>query len=247
MNPILIISIFIIPFFKDIFSAIGSSREAKAVFVLIGGFLLYGYFKKEQEKADYSGASDAPPENLKFAEWAKRMHAALHPVLPYKVPEWIPILGGYFDDGTNENEVKQIAKEVGLVKGYAKLSEAYKVLFGDDLQQALIADDVLNDFNVAYQGTAGTATPKATPNTTTPTNGTRGLTVGAKIYSYGGWIVSNINNTPIRNSVLGEAWQIVDWKTETIRNTSGIWVQVKKKDINQVTVYKIFSKGLYFK
>jgi hypothetical protein len=246
MNPILIFSLIIIPFFKDITKAIGDSKEAKAFLILVSGYFLYSYFKKKQDQADYSGSADAPQENLKYAEWAKRMHSALHPFLPYKVPTWIPILGGYFADGTNEKEVELIAKEVGLVKGYAKLSEAYKVLFGDDLQASLLEDGVLQIFNTAYQNASGSTAPRPTPNTNVP-SGERQLTKGATIYAYAGWRLRTINGAIVRNTTAGEEFQIVSWKTETIAGTTGIWVEVKKKGITNITTYKIFLKGLYFK
>lgn len=224
MNPLLIFSIFIVPFFKDAFAGIGNSKTAKAIFLLIGGYFLYSYFAKKQKEAEYLSG------NSRFGEWAKRMHAALHPVLPYKVPEWIPILGGYFDDGTNETEVISIAKEVGLVKGRTDLIDAYKVLFGDDLEQSLLNDDVLTEFNAAYNSASGVST--------VPTPTTRYIKAGNEYKVRAGYNVRQFDNVgkPVRKTIENEYFDVVEiWKNKTLSGVKDTFCRCRKYS----NIYKI--------
>lgn len=157
----------IVVFFKDLFKGAGKSRESKILLVSVVLYFLYIYLKKKEDEADYQKL------NNKAGTWAMRLHKALHPILPVKVP-----LFGYFDDGTNESEVIAVANEMGKLdkagtnENLAEVQNAFKVLYGDDLKEALLSDKVLEDFEAAYDAAiAGTTANNAGTVLSSPATG----------------------------------------------------------------------------
>lgn len=150
--------------------------------------------------------------------------------------------GGFLDLGwgTDEDVIIQVANQVKAQGINDLVIEKYRALYNRSLNNDLTSDGVF----ITYYNIINGVTPAK--NNTGGTSD-RQLTKGATIYGRGGYNIRTIYGAVVRMSIAGEAWQIVNWKTETYGGTNGIWVEVKKKDINIVTTYKIFVKGLYFK
>ena len=150
----------ILLFFKDLFKSDGTkkapNKEAKIFMVSIVLYLVYKYLKNKEDETNYQKLNNTA------GTWAMRLHKALHPFLPVKIP-----LIGYFDDGTDEKEVIAVATEMGQAdkagsdSNLSEVQTAFKVLYGDDLKEALLSDDVLEDFENAYDSAvAGKLTAK---------------------------------------------------------------------------------------
>lgn len=154
----IIIAIFIT--LRKEFSKIFQSKEIKALTITIVVYYIY-QSQKLKEKAEKYDQAGNPVGTL-----ARRLHNALHPYIKAK----IPVLG-YLDDGTNEEEVIAVGYEIGKLNKLSELGEAYYAIYSDNLNDALISDDVLQDFQTAYdQGRAGQAINKPSGSNTTQIN-----------------------------------------------------------------------------
>lgn len=216
MNPIFIISFFILPFLKDLFSGAGKifdSREGKAILVLIGGYLLYSYFNNKQKQQDYLSGNNTAG-NL-----AIRMNAALHPFLNFKIP-----LLGYLDDGTDEAAVKQIAVEAKQANAVPQLFDAYKTLYNSDLAAELVNEGVSDIFNAAVNGTAVGAT--------TGTTGTTGnyIVSGKEYRVKSGWNVRDfVTEKSLRLTVENEYFDVLEiYKNKTVGGIKSTWIRGRK-------------------
>lgn len=208
------IFIAVITLFWDKIGTLFASKESKILILAVVFYYLYDRQKTKEENEKL--LTDFTNTDNKAGQWAVKLWNALHPIIKLKVPEWVPILGGYFDDGTDEDTVEAVAKECGKTKSIADLVKAYKSLYGDDLLKALEDDDVLEIFNAAYNGTTGTTTP------TTPGTGTTSQYIkSGKSYKVkGGWNIrafDNVGNPTGTKTVENQVWNVIEiWKNKTL-------------------------------
>lgn len=196
------------------------------IILAVGGAYVANKFIAGYSKSNVEDSAGTNTKDGIAASYAIRLYEAM--------------FGGlFFGLGTDDAEIKAVATLVKADKNNELVIAKYRTLYGNSLNTDLQKDGVFNDY---YNIINGTTTPTNTGGTKTRT-----FSVGATIYGFGGYNVRTINGAFVRSSVNMEEWQIVNWKTETLAGTKGVWVEVKKKGINIVTTYKIISKGLYFK
>lgn len=218
------IFIAVITLFWDKISSLFASKESKIVILAVVFYYLYDKQKTKEtnEKllSDFSGKEDDA------GIWAIDMWNALHPYLQFKVPTWVPILGGYFDDGTDEKAVERIGYECGKYKAIKKLVDAYKSLYGDDLKAELKAEGVLDIFEKAYNGTSTTKPGDVGTKTKGGSNGTKYIYSGKTYKVKGNYNLRNfdvVGEPSGKKTVENEEWNVLEiWTNRTLGKGSNL-------------------------
>lgn len=177
-------------FFRDLFKA----KEMKILAIGIAIYFIYNILRK-REITQKAKDNIINPEN----SLATRLFNAMHPVFITPIP-----FIGHLPDGTNKNEVKAAAYEIGQRNNYKKVSEAYTALFNLQLDKELQSENVFDLFNQEFNkgrlnpGEITTVTTATRLNSTVLTN-TRGfrLEVGKRYITGGAYYLRNTNNTTI--------------------------------------------------
>lgn len=213
----------VIALFKDTFSGLFKSREIKVVAVLGVAYYLYTKLKKDEDKD--AVAANLP--NNAAAMFAQQLHNAFHPLVS------TPIFGWYPPDGTDENAVKSIATQMGNLKNYTAVSEAYTTLFNLKLDTELRSEGVFDTFFNAYNS-ASVSSVSATNNPIVQTSNTvnkTNLKKGDKVYTAGGWNLRSTNApyAAIDKTVVAQDWILYNNPYyATISGTAGWWVVVEQ-------------------
>jgi hypothetical protein len=212
------IFIAVITLFWDKISTLFASKEAKILVLAVVFYYIYSRQKKKEDNEKL--LTDFTKEDNEAGIWAVDIWNALHPILKFKIASWVPILGGYFDDGTDEETVKRVATECGQKKSITALVEAYKSLYGDDLMVELKNDDVLDIFKNAYNGIDTTDTSGTKTNTTTGTNTTKYIKSGNSYKVKGGWNLrafDGVGNPTGTKTVENQTWNVFEiWTKKTL-------------------------------
>lgn len=204
--------------FKDTFSDLFKRKEVQFILIGLGAYYVYTTTKKKEEREEIQ--NNLP--NNEAALLAQRLFNAFHPLVSE------PIFGWYPPDGTDENAVKAIAIQMGKLKNYAAVSEAYKSLFSTSLDADLRSEGVTDLFFNNYNAQSGTTTIP-----TNPTNPTNNISVmvgsNAFVKQAGVNIRSNSTGQPLRLSTKGEnLGRVLKLENKTVGGITGIWAQCGK-------------------
>lgn len=121
---------------KDSFKNLKLSKQARLVIIAVVVYFALNYIIKEWQKQN--NKDNAP--NDRETTFAIRLYTAFHPFIDI---EWL-------SDGTNEDEVISVAKEMKLYKNYNAVSKKYRSLYNRDLTSDLSSEGVYNQFIQNY-------------------------------------------------------------------------------------------------
>lgn len=230
----------VLALFKDTLSGLFKSREVKFVIIGLAAYYFYTTTKKKEDKENIlSNLADNEAGLI-----AQRLHTAFHPYVS------TPIFGWYPPDGTDETAVETIAAQMGKKKNYSAVSEAFNLLFSQNLDDELRSEGVFDIFFNAYNAQSGGT--GGTPTTPAP-NSSKGFKKGDVVYSFGEW---NLRSTTapygvIDKTVKGEDWILYNNPyLSTIGGTKGYWVviqQPKSRYTFYPSYYVVFLDALYKK
>jgi hypothetical protein len=209
-------------------------EKASKVLLAIGGAIYAQSIYKKYSKAS---TEDQAGENTPDGR------AVSYAVLLYDAMK-----GGLFGWGTDEAEIKRVALLIKSENLHSKVLDKYRTLYNSSLVTDLQADGVYSLYFGIINGASTTPTPTGTtPPAGNKTGTTRTIKVNDVLTSYGGWVIRTATGDPVRNSIAGEKWIVVSWKSTTIAGTFGTWVMVKKSVGTPTTQYYwVFINGLYY-
>lgn len=122
---------------KDSVTSIKLSKQVKTIILAIAAYYLVNYFIKEYQKKQILDEAGNSPDTT----FAIRLYAAFHPFV-----DW----GAWFPDGTDEDEVIAVAKEMKQYKNYAAVSQKYRAIYSRELSTDLSDEGVYNLFFQNY-------------------------------------------------------------------------------------------------
>lgn len=227
--------------FKDNFSGLFKRREIQFLLIGVGAYYFYTRTKKKEEKENI--LANLP--NNEAGLLAGRLHNAFHPLISE------PVFGWYIPDGTDEDAVKNIAIQMGKLKNYSAVSEAYGTLFSSSLETDLRSEGVYDLFFDNYNAQGGSGGGSTTTNP--PATSTKNMKKGDIVYTYGGW---NLRNTTAPYAVTDSTVKGEDWilysnpYMATIGGRQGYWAvieQPKSRYIIWPSYYVVFLEALYKK
>jgi len=220
----------IIALFKDTFSDLFKRKEVQFVLIGLGAYYVYTTTKKKEEKEEIQ--TNLP--NNEAALLAQRLFNAFHPLFSE------PIIGGwYLPDGTDETAVKDIATQMGKLKNYAAVSEAYRTLFNTSLDADLRSEGVFDLFFNTYNAQSAIPTNPTNPTSTSVIVGTNAYMKQAGVN-----IRSNITGKPLRTSIKGEnLGMVLQLENKLVDGIPGIWAKCAKptQDIGIFKDYVLVS------
>lgn len=113
------------------------SKTAKTIiFAVVAYYFLNRFIQQERKKAILDEAGNDPATTF-----AIRLYTAFHPYI-----DW----GGWLPDGTDEEEVIAVAKEMKRYKNFSEVSKKYRAIYNSDLANDLSSEGVYNDFFSNY-------------------------------------------------------------------------------------------------
>lgn len=156
-----------------------------------------------------------------------------------------PLDLGWFDgiNGTDENKVIAIAKQMQPLKNYAQVAEAYQTAYAKNLTEELKNEGVYDLFMSNYNNVV--------PPTNTTTPNTIGFKKGDKVYTKGGY---NLRNTDAPYGVIDSTVQGQDFTLyndpyyATIAGQAGYWVVIQQPPTRYwfwASHYVVFLTALY--
>lgn len=248
MPQALIIAVVIFTLFRDSIFALFKTKEAKFVGLGVGAYLLYNRFKDSENKEELS--NNLP--NSQAGSFAQKLYNAFHPYFNVELP-----IFGHLPDGTDETAVKAIAVDMGKLKNFSQVSEAYNTLFSNSLKDDLNSEGVYDVFMNAYNGQTQTSVPVNTvpnsPATTPPVTTNPGMKKGDTVYSKGGFNLRSTDSPykAIDKTVAGEDWILYNNPyRNTIDKITATWVvvqQPKSRYIFYPSYYVVSIDALYKK
>ena len=151
MQNLAVIGLSVLLGLKDFFATKQGKKIQVALIAVVLYFLVQSFIKNAQKQ----NTLDNAPDNA-ASSFAIRLHDALNP----SGVEW---LNSFFGDGTNENEVLQVAAEMKPLQNFSEVSAKYRTLYSSDLATDLEKDGVFKDFKANYQKTATGGSTTAKP------------------------------------------------------------------------------------
>jgi hypothetical protein len=221
--------------YKSSFSKLFQDKTVRNFTLAIAGFFLFQYFKKAENKTEVLSTSPNDPST----RIAIAVFDAFHPyvALPLGLP-----------DGTNEEQIKLLAYEIGQLNIFTAVVQKFKIIYNQDLLNELQSEGVYAEFQTEFNKglTVGGSTGGS--------SGTGGSTGGSSYFFKVNDIVSakaNYNlrvlaepSNPLRSTKLGERLVIRQIRiNKTIAGKKGTWFVVQEDSFFGSTFY-ISSLGV---
>lgn len=208
-----VVIVSILTLLKDSLAELFKSKAARFILICVIVYILYSVTIKQEQKDELNGDLVNREEGV----LAVSVFAALQPILQFKIPAV-----GYFPVYPNKKDLQELAYTIGQKNIYAKVSEAYKTLYGIELSKHLSNNGAIDYFTEYHtKGKAGEGGK---------TNG-RGLFVreGKRYYPYGNWMLRDTAAPYGQDGITeaGEVYEIVKIITLNLNGNYANYARVK--------------------
>lgn len=236
------IFIIFITFLKDSFSGILQNKNVQTLLI---GLCLYWVYQNQKEKEDSEEAKAKVFENNTndpAGNFAILLYTAI-----FDISLSIPLLGK-IGINTDNSKIEDIAKEMGKLKNYNEVYNAYLKIYNRNLTDDLTNEDAYQDFNKGYNSVSTVLSPSVIPKAPSTSTIKTGSNVLLKENM-------NLRNPDFSNPRILRVSKAEKMKVDYVFNKSlidpiskktivGPWVQVRTEDVFFFDIYLVHITGI---